>query len=128
MGKEITFDNGDEAVINIASFSACMGLKNAIAKALLKQDIKLSDLDISKLDSLIGAILSVDSDEVVNKAIFNCLSKSTYNKERIQESIFEDQKARENYYEILIECLKINLNPFFKPLISKLNSLQEKGA
>jgi len=122
MSKELKFDNGDEAVINIASFSNSLSLKNAISKSLLAQGVKLANIDINNVDSLLDAIFAADSDEAVNKAIFTCLAKSTYNKEKITFDIFEDEKARENYYEIVIECLKINLSPFLKPLISKLKA------
>lgn len=124
MGKEITFKNGHEAVINIASFSKAMKLKNAIAKALLKENIDISKLDFENLNSLFSGLLAVDSDEDVNKAIFDCLAKSLYNKEKITIDTFEDEKARENYYLILIECLKLNLSPFIKPLISKFQDIK----
>lgn len=123
---ELKFDNGDEAVINIASIQNALSLKNAISKALLAQGVKLANIDLNNVDSLLDAILATDSDESVNKAIFNCLAKSTYNKEKITLDIFEDENARENYYEIIINCLKINLTPFLKPLISKLKDLVAK--
>jgi len=124
--NEIIFDNGDEAVINIASFSNCIKLKSAIARALLAQGVKLANIDLNNAETIIDSILAVDCSEDVLKAVFACIGKSTYNKERITEATFEDEKARENYYEIIIECLKLNLSPFLKPLISKLNGLAVK--
>lgn len=132
MSYVFTGTSGKEIHINMAGFQEAMRLKNAI-----EQRVKLADLDtkavglangnfieeLKKMNVLpiIDIILSVDSDPLVNAALMTCLARCTYNGEKITLATFEDEKAREDYYEIVIQCLKINLLPFFKGWISKLN-------
>ena len=121
--SEITTANGVSVVVNIAPFKDAMALKNAIAKELTATGIKLDlKADVSTLSSL---ALSVDSSDSVYKALFSCLARCTYGGQKIIEATFEDEKAREDYYEVVIECLKVNLSPFFKGLALKLKTLKE---
>lgn len=43
---------------------------------------------------------------------------------RVEERLFDDvPEAREDYYMIVFECIKENILPFFKGLLSKLKTL-----
>lgn len=106
-----------------------MALKSAIAKELASSDlggfkmdasVKFSEQELNIAD-FAKLALAVDSSPAVYKALFACLKRCTYNGQSITEATFEDEKAREDYYEIVIECLRVNLSPFFKGLISKLS-------
>ena len=121
-----------KAVINVADWRSAMALKNAIAKEFSASDFDLSgidaksikdigNLDLNVITPFLKVIMQVDSSEAVNAAIMQCLAKSTYNSERITADTFEDTEARADYYEIVFECLKVNLLPFFGGLISKLS-------
>lgn len=125
MGEFLT-KNNVKAVINPAPFAEVMRLKNAIVRELSEVDLKLETLNInSDIDftSILNAVLRLDSSEKVNDAIFACLSRCTYKNEKITHDTFEDEKSREDYYEIITECVKVNLSPFFKGLASKLGGL-----
>ena len=77
--KEITFSNGAEGKVTVAPFLDSISLKSSIQKAILKQGIKIADLDLdvnslqkgdldlSYADKVIEALLVVDSDEEVRK-------------------------------------------------------------
>lgn len=131
---EIEVTSGAKVVINPADFQNAIALKNAIAAELGNSGIKLdsdldlssiAEMDISVLNPLINAVLNVDSSPAVNTAIFNCLEKCLYNGGKITGKTFDSVEARADYYEIIIACLKENLAPFFKGLISKFSQLKQ---
>lgn len=128
---EFETKNSVNVKINMADFISSMKLKKAIVEAVKESGLDISSVDITNLksgaiNSIIQAILTADSSDKVEDAIFKCLARCTYNGEKITKDIFEPLEARENYYEIIIACLKVNLSPFFVPLFSKFNELQEK--
>lgn len=114
---EFTSENtGAKIVVNPCSFQAAFKLKNAIQKALLKNKVSLEaalDQDITSL------ILSIDSDEDIMECMFECLKKSTYDGVKITQDTFEAESARGDLYDIFFQCLKVNIYPFFKPLLSR---------
>jgi hypothetical protein len=125
---DITTKSGVAAKINPADFKHAHGLKNAVEKALLKQNIQVGEIDFSKLsrDSVnlgLNAALAIDSDEEVYKYLFLCFSRCLYNGQKITEETFEDVGARKDYYELIYYCMKENLAPFFAALFSKLKDL-----
>ena len=124
--------SGAKVVINIADFDSSMRLKNAIEKEFADSkfemgaiDLKKSfnDLDISVLTPFLKTLAQIDSSQEVYDAIFVCLLRCTYNGDKITKATFEEAEARADYYEIVFECLKVNLLPFFKGLALKLNLL-----
>jgi len=128
---ELTTASGAEVRINVADFITSMKLKKAIVEAVKDSDIDIASIDLDKLevgaiDSILQVILTADCSEKVNEAIFKCLERCTYNSKKINKETFEPVEAREDYYEIIIACLKENLTPFFKPLFLKLKGLQDK--
>ena len=137
MVKEFKGQTGKRIVINVASFKESAQLKACIAKELLTQNI-----DIGNADSLAGLkdelnnsvpkllntaknlLLSCEVSEEFNKALFNCLQHCTYDNIKVDERLFDDvPEAREDYYTIVFECIKENILPFFKGLLSKLKTL-----
>jgi len=128
---EFTTKKGSEVAINVADFITSMKLKKAVIEAVKESGADISSIDLDNLkigaiDSILQIILAADSSDKVNDAIFKCLARCTYNSERITRDTFEPVEAREDYYEIVMACLKENLLPFYSPLLSRLNALQEK--
>lgn len=140
---EFTATSGVEVKINIANFIDSSRLRVAVLGAIKESGVEVSKIDIGlllsgvrddmmtavksgALDSLLDVIISLDCNEKVNNEIFNCLIRSTYNREKIVKATFDSEEARGDYYEIVIACLKVNLTPFFAPLFLKLKGLQDK--
>lgn len=107
-------------------------LKSCIQQELLKVDVNLDlgkmksiedDLDINILKDV---LFKVDSSPVVYEAIFECLKDCTYRNEKITEDFFNVKENRELYYPIVIECLKVNIEPFFKSLASEFSKAFKK--
>lgn len=121
---DIITGSGAAAVISAAPFKDAMALKNALWRELATAGIKIDELSLkTDFKKLFGAFLIIDSSENFNKNIMTCLARCTYNEKKIVESTFETESAREDYYQLAFECLKVNLNPFAKGLISKLKAL-----
>ncbi len=116
--------------INPAPFKDAIALKNSI-----EREIKLGGINTDTfkgktieetlrmdLAPFINILAAIDSSSEVNAAIMTCLERCTYNGEKITENTFNDVKAWEDYYPIVIDCLKVNLTPFLKGLASYLTT------
>lgn len=116
-----TKGNKAKVVLNPTSLDKAFKLKALVEKSLLKQGIKLFDVlekgEISYED-LFNLAMAVDSDIEVFDACFECMDKSIYNDVKITKAIFEDEDARGDLYEVLFYCLKVNVYPFFRHLLS----------
>jgi hypothetical protein len=135
--KEIKVPSGAEVKLAYGGFQASMNLKRAISEAVTSQGDLLKGLDEdSNISEMIPLVLAADSSERVHDCIFECLKKSTYNKEKITKNTFdENEDMIQDYYPIVIACIKRNLSPFFPSLFSKfegqieanlLNNLKQK--
>lgn len=125
--SEFKAPSGAKFKINPANFKDAMALKSAIAKEISSANVSF-DIDLSKganqdIDAMDFAklVAVVDASDRVNECLFKCLIRCTYNGEKITHATFEPVEAREDYYEIVFACLKENIAPFFKGLISKLS-------
>ena len=128
-----TKGNNAKVTINPASLNKAFKLKSLAEKAILKQGLNLFDIlgkgEISYED-VFGLAMAVDSDIEVFDACFECLDKSIYNGVKITKDVFEDEENRGDLYEVLFYCLKVNVYPFFKSLLSTFatnNPLTENG-
>jgi hypothetical protein len=127
---EFKTNNGIKVIINAAPFEDAVTLKNAIiSKLKFPKDIDIKGADfLSKLKEFdiapfVETLMAIDSDAEVNKSLMKCLVRCSYDSEKITEKTFENEAAREDYYEIVFQCIKVNIYPFLKGLISKLNGL-----
>lgn len=109
MSTEITVPSGATVVINHASWKDAKRLKQAIEREIIVGgEINLS------------TVLLVDSSTAVDEALAPCLARCLYNNEKITDQIFDDPKARGDYYDIAMACVKENLAPLGESLLSKL--------
>lgn len=118
---EFTTKSGVKVVLNPASLDKAFKLKALVEKALLKQDIKIVDiLEQGEIlyEDLFNLAMAIDSDIEVFDACFECMDKSIYNDLKITKAVFEDESARGDLYEVLFYCLKVNVYPFFRHLLS----------
>ena len=108
---------GARIVINPCSLIEAFKLKSKIEKALGKHGMSLSQI---LEQDLTAVFLALDSDEEVFDCMFECLRQSQYNGTGIKPDVFDDVTAREDLYDIFFNCLKVNIHPFFKKILSKL--------
>lgn len=117
----LTFSNGSKADIKVLPFEQAMNLKNIFLKSI-------SDSNLSPNEPLVKLYAHIDSLPEFNKVVMNCLERCLYDGKKITIDTFEPIEARENYYEIVLELLKVNITPFFKGLASRLQALSEEMA
>lgn len=122
---EFTTKGGVKVTLNPASLDKAYKLKALVERAILKQGIKLSDILAEgevNYEDLAQIILAIDSDVDVFEACFDCMDKSIYKDVKITKDVFEDEQARADLYEVLFYCLKVNVYPFFRNLLSSLKT------
>jgi hypothetical protein len=135
MTKEFKGQNGKRIVINTASFKEATALKKAIEKELLKTNVSLDVKSLQEINekySMIeflnlakNFIFSCETSDEFERVLFECLKHCTYDNIQIKEQLFDDvPEAREDYYMIVFECIKENVLPFFKSLLSKFSILK----
>ena len=129
--KEFKGCNGAKIVINEATWGDVRKLKKVLAIELLKLGIdidkeflgqKEENLMVgSKLFQLLKDVyLTLEASDDFNDEIMNCLQYCTYDNIQIKEHLFDDKpEAREDYYDMVIGCLEVNLSPFIKKILSK---------
>ena len=110
--------SGASVVINPAPWKDANAFKQVIQREFAGMGIKM-DL-IADTSALLAAVMQIDSSPFVYAALFECLSRCTYNEEKITEKTFESTEARKDYYEIVAACIKENILPLFVGLYSQL--------
>lgn len=132
--KEFKGCNGAKIVINEATWADVRSLKRVLAAELLKLGIDIdkeflgqSEENLmvgSKLFQLIKDVyLTLEASDDFNNEIMNCLKYCHYNNIKITEQLFDDEiEAREDYYDMVLGCLEVNLAPFMKKVLSKFTN------
>ena len=126
----ITTNSKKKIKIIPASFEEQLDLKDAFWN-VLKENPEITNLfkeGDNSLESAIRGILFADTSKTFIDKIFECLLSCVYEDARkIDKYLFEDvPELREDYYEIIFECCKVNLTPFFKSLSSAFLKVLEQ--
>lgn len=109
--------SGAKVVINCAPWVEAKILKRAIETELAGR----VNLAVHIFDqSLIPIILALDGCEAIDAALWPCLERCLYNNMKITNEIFDDEKARADYYQIVEACLRRNFAPLAAGLSSEL--------
>lgn len=132
--KEFKGCNGAKIVINEATWGDVRKLKKVLAIELLKLGIDIDKEFLgqteenlmvgSKLFQLLKDVyLTLEASDDFNDEIMNCLQYCHYDNIQIKEQLFDDKpEAREDYYDMVIGCLEVNLSPFIKKILSKFTN------
>ncbi len=132
--KEFKGCNGAKIVINEATWGDVRRLKKVLAIELLKLgiDIDKEFLGQSEENLMVGSklfqllkdvYLTLEASDDFNDEIMNCLQYCHYDNIQIKEQLFDDKpEAREDYYDMVIGCLEVNLSPFIKKIVSKFTN------
>jgi hypothetical protein len=120
---ECVLKSGAKLDVTEAPFGQALALQKAIMAAV--KGLPLA-ADISKLDLSVlkDAVIAVATDDTVEKALFACFARATYNNIRVTEDLFNDVKlgteARKDFYEISWKVIEVNCGPFFINAFSRL--------
>lgn len=133
MVKECTTVNGNaELILNESTFADCLILQSVIMEEAKKLKVDIGEIELdfggasvsSLLDSIKDLFLNLMTSEKFDRIVFQCLKNCTYNGIKITKQLFDDvPDARADYYQIIKECVEINLAPFLKSLTSQLSTL-----
>lgn len=69
------------------------------------------------------ALLNIMSSEAVMEAVKGCCDKVLYDKKHFSMSLFEDEKAREDFLPVIVIVGMENIRPFFPVLHSFLDAI-----
>lgn len=126
----VTKNSRKNIKIKPASFQVAMRLKKEAFKCLNRSNTleKIKDLKNIELTTLFSEIANLlveaDTSDGFNKALMECLSVCICDgTHAITEQYFDDcPELWEDYYEIVSNCVEVNLRPFFKSLASELQT------
>lgn len=130
--------SGRIAKIRVADFQDGMRLQSRILREAAKEGVNddvlkkaigaarsgnIMGLDISP-SALLQAATAAATSEAVMDALWPCLKRSTIDGEKITQESFDDEELRGDFFPVAIECVKVNLLPFWRPLLSKLSGAE----
>ena len=109
--------SGSMVEFNLASIEQALTLfrtivlecKNAGLELTMNEDTKLVELFLKNTP----AFLNVLGSEMVLEAVKGCCNKVLYNKQRFSMELFEDEKARGDFFGVMTLVAMENLTPFF---------------
>jgi hypothetical protein len=127
-----TTASGATVEIGLAGWDEASALRMALERALISHGSAIEDVIKSvakngiRADAmeLLPLIIKLDSDQGLNEKIWPCLARCKRNGDKITKATFEEEGAREDYYEIVGRCVWRNIIPFFKGILSKLSASQ----
>lgn len=120
----ITANGNKKVEIKMASFRDANNLKKVIMKSL-GENIK--DLEGNLLEMLPKILIELETSAEFESAITPCLSICIYDGfHKITPQLFDDfPDARQDYYEILTNCVEFNLRPLWQSLVTELKRRME---
>ncbi len=106
--------------VNAAPFSESKALYKAVLAEV--KDVKLTSA--TELAEVFKNVFCAGfSSEKIEACLAKCMLRCLYNDEPVKDSVFEPEKAREDYTQVCLEVAKENLLPFGKDLYA----LYQKG-
>ena len=88
-----------------------VGVKVKNLKELFEAGV--SDEILNTLKNVAARLIASD---LVEQALWPCMSRATYNQNKIRPDVFEDEKARGDFLIVAKEVLVYNLGPFSSSL------------
>ena len=113
--------------MNLAPVETALALYRAVVQECQQAKIDLTIKEGMTLLELLGKngepLLRVMGSEYVMEAIKDCCPKVLYNKQKFSMDSFEDEKARADYFGVMILVALENLIPFFPQARSISNAI-----
>lgn len=113
--------------MNLAPVETALALYRAVMQECQTAKIDLTIKEDMTMLELLGKnsepLLRVMGSEYVMEAIKNCCAKVIYNKQKFSMDLFEDEKARGDYFGVMVLVALENLIPFFPQARSVSNAI-----
>lgn len=137
--EEITLKSGNVLKVNVAPFIDAIRLTNIVAKAFSQRgldfkidrdtELKFETLFNKNPDAFVKGLADIVFEEFVMNVVFKCAERCIYVKNgvslKINQDTFEDEEAREDFYEIMYKIAYANIKPFFANLLTVLSQTSE---
>lgn len=125
--KEFKLPSGAVLKYNLAPFTDSRDLYQSILKEAQNIGFNFNDdIDINFIKNIICVLLSSKD---IERAIWKCFEKALYNGNRITSETFEEEEARQDYFDCMTQIAWANILPFMKGLFAKyepiINQLKE---
>ena len=109
--------SGKIVELNLASIDNALALYRAVIQECKGAGLDISGEDETTIGDLLKknmeAILNILGSEQVMEAIKNCCDKVLYDKQKFSMDIFEDERARGDFFGLMLLVAVENLRPFF---------------
>lgn len=121
----IKLESGREVGFDLAPFADGKELYRAW-QAEMKQ-IAIAGDDEFNINFIKNIMCGLGDSDRVEAAVYRCMKRCTYNGERIViPDSFEDERAREDYSDVLAVVIRENLRPFTKTLVTQFRAIFRK--
>lgn len=122
---EFKTNSGVPVVINPAPFEDALALQNVVGNPVLGINTQIGpDFNIDNTAKA-HVLAAVASNAAVQKEVMKCLTRCTYDGQKITPTTFEEAKAREDYFEVAVACVQENIRPFVNSLFLQFSGLLE---
>lgn len=119
--KKYKLATGKEVEIAQGTFSESVELYELVLGKIKNIKMEASqEIDVNFYKDIFCATLA---NKDVRELALSIAKRSTYEGEKIVQSVFEAESAREDYLEIMTLVICENIMPFMKGLYGKLSSL-----
>lgn len=121
---EVVLPSKAKLKISPSAFAVSKELFQAITEEMKSLNISAStEIDINLFKDMFCTGLS---SKKIEKCIWECMKKATYNDLKITEDTFEPVEAREDYIPVMFEVAKENITPFMKSLFASYADILKK--
>lgn len=114
---KLQLKSGKILEMNLASVEKALALYRAVIHECKKAKLDLTVADEDSIASMLmknsEALLNIIGSELVMDCIKDCCDKVIYDKQRFTMDIFEDPKARADFFGVMLVVAMENLRPFF---------------
>lgn len=130
MQDPITLKSGSTFQGTVAPFEDADELAKIVAKELLAVDFNMETVNFAELsgkdvNTLKNVAFQLLSSKALSGQLWKCLTRCLLNGQKITKESFAAEEARQDYYPVAWEVMKLNLRPFFKGLdLSSLTSVE----
>ena len=119
----IELSSGAKVEITLAEFEVSKALYQAVLEET--QSVEMSggvELDFNFGKDVLCLLLS---SKKVERCLWECMKRATYNGLKIDKDTFEPEAARGDYLEVCYEVAKANILPFVKNLFARFSPYLE---
>lgn len=119
--EPIKLPSGRELKITLSPFHVSRDLYQAMLEEIVNLKLDMhADIDGNLYKNIFCIALS---SKKIEKALWKCMEKTTIDGIRVTEDSFEAEDHRDDYFNVMFEVAKANIQPFTKSLYAQYGHL-----